>query len=149
MKYISYDTYFQIHENYFHMIWISPHRIYISYIILLYVKDTYYINRKMYHVCDIYLKSTEVIVIRRKELPLKDSFGSQQNQFPLDHNKILSWKGRNKFWIEVMNRHLGCLLIQLMKRSESYKHRWRKWNFLPIRYKILTPTMINTEAVYR
>lgn len=41
-----------------------------------------------------------------------------------------SCKGRDTFWIRVINRLLYCLIIQLMEWYESYKHVGKYFNFL-------------------
>lgn len=40
------------------------------------------------------------------------------------------WKGWDGFWIVLINRLRCCLVIQLMKRSESYKNIANEFNFL-------------------
>lgn len=48
-----------------------------------------------------------------------------------DHTKSSnSYKGRDKFWIQVINRLLHCLIVQLMKWHKSYKHVGKIFTFL-------------------
>lgn len=75
------------------------------------------------------MKSIEIILTLRSEL---------KHFFPDYAKSSNSLRGRDKFWIEVMNRLLDCLRVQIVKRSESYE-------YIRKRFKLLADLIQNTD----